>query len=149
MAKQLYRLAHACARRLAKIAVDAAPDGFYVEIRSPTRSLEQNALLWARLTELSERLPWDGERLTPTEYKDLLTACLRKQKVVRGVEGGLVFLGSRTSQMTVPEMGELLDLIDAFAAERGVVFKDPRTDALPNPSIAGGETPSASVSRGR
>lgn len=80
--------------------------------------------MWARLSQLSEQLPWDGERLSPNEYKDLLTACLRKQKVVRGIEGGLVFLGARTSSMSKSEMADLLTLMEAFAAERGVTFRD-------------------------
>lgn len=108
----------------ASYVLEAAPDGCVVSFKENTRSLEQNALLWSRLTELSERLPWDGEKLTPAEYKDLLTACLRKQKVVRGVEGGLVFLGARTSQMSKSEMNDLLTLMEAFAAERGVEFGD-------------------------
>ncbi len=134
-------------RYVAAEAIRRAPDGYVCEVKPPTRTLEQNSLLWARLTELSARLPWDGERLTATEYKDLLTACLRKQKVVRGVEGGLVFLGARTSQMTIAEMGELLDLIDAFAAERGIVFKDPRADTWVPIGSSVGETPGVSVSR--
>ena len=112
------------ARQMAASWCMEAPDGWCVTFRAPTRSLEQNALLWSRLTQLSNELLWDSEHLTPTEYKDLLTACLRKQKVVRGIEGGLVFLGARTSEMTKAEMADLLTLMEAFAAERGVVFKD-------------------------
>lgn len=119
-----FRLMHATARKMAKTAVMNAPDGWHVELRAPTRSLEQNALMWSRLGELSERLKWDGDTLTPNEWKDLLSACLRKQKVVRGIEGGLVFFGARTSQMTVAEMNDLLTLMEAFAAERGLTFND-------------------------
>lgn len=122
--RRLYRLVHATARAMARAHVEAAPHGWLVELKPPTRSLEQNALMWARLTQLSNELPWDGEKLTPAEWKDLLTACLRKQKVVRGIEGGLVFLGARTSQMSVGEMADLLTLMEAFASERGVVFRD-------------------------
>ena len=100
-----------------------------VTFRAARRSDEQNRLMWQRLTELSEQLPWDGEKLTPEEWKDLITACLRKQKVVRGIEGGLVFLGARTSQMTVAEMNDVLSFMEAFGAERGVtaeaVFQGP------------------------
>lgn len=107
-------------RRDAMAAVRDAQPGCVVEIKPPTRSLEQNAELWRCLSILSRDLPWDGERLTATEYKDLLTACLRKQKVVRGIEGGLVFLGQRSSQMTIGEFSELLELVHAFAAERNI-----------------------------
>lgn len=119
-----FRLTTPTARQLAASYCLEGPAGWLVTFKEPTRSLEQNALLWARLTQLSEQLPWDGERLTPSEYKDLLTACLRKQKVVRGIEGGLVFLGARTSAMSKAEMNDLLTLMEAFAAERGVTFRD-------------------------
>lgn len=112
----------------ASYILDVAPDGCVVQFKEPTRSLEQNSLMWVRLSRLSRELKWDGETLTPNEWKDLLTACLRKQKVVRGIEGGLVFLGARTSSMTHSEMSDLLDLTDAFAAERGVVFIEENTD---------------------
>lgn len=108
----------------ASYILDAAPAGCVVSFKEPTRSLGQNSLLWARLTQLARAVQWDGETLTPNEWKDLLTACLRKQKVVRGIEGGLVFLGARTSSMTRSEMSDLLALMEAFAAERGVMFKD-------------------------
>ena len=49
--------------------------------------------------------------------------------------------------MTIAEMGELLDLIDAFAAERGIVFKDPRADTPVPIGSSVGETPGVSVSR--
>lgn len=119
-----FRLTTPTARQLAASYCLEGPAGWLVTFKEPTRSLEQNALLWARLTQLSEQLPWDGERLTPSEYKDLLTACLRKQKVVRGIEGGLVFIGARTSSMSKGEMNDLLTLMEAFAAERGVTFRD-------------------------
>lgn len=119
-----FRLSTPTARQLAASYCLEGPAGWLVTFKEPTRSLEQNALLWARLTQLSEAVKWDGETLTPTEFKDLLTACLRKQKVVRGIEGGLVFLGARTSSMTKSEMNDLLTLMEVFAAERGVTFRD-------------------------
>jgi hypothetical protein len=119
-----FKLTTPTARQLAASFCLEGPAGWLVTFREPTRSLEQNALLWARLAQLSEAVKWDGETLTPNEWKDLLTACLRKQKVVRGIEGGLVFLGARTSSMTKSEMADLLTLMEAFAAERGVTFRD-------------------------
>jgi beta-xylosidase len=108
----------------ASYALEAAPENCVVSFRENTRSPAQNALLWARLNQLSHALKWHGETLTPSEWKDLLSASLRQQKVVRGVNGGLVFLGARTSQMSVAEMNDLLALIDALAAERGIVWTE-------------------------
>lgn len=124
MEKRTLPLASPTHRKFAASWCLEAPEGWFVTFDPPKRTLEQNALLWARLSQLSRELKWDGGTLTPAEWKDLLTACLRKQKVVRGIEGGLVFLGTSTSQMSKAEMADLLTLMEAFAAERGVTFRD-------------------------
>lgn len=93
-----------------------------VEVRAETRSLEQNARLWAMLTDISKQVEWYGHRLTPEEFKHVFTAALSRQKVVPGIDGGFVVLGKSTSSMTKSEMSELMELVSAFASERGVVF---------------------------
>lgn len=120
--RQQFILANQVARKGAILAVQDAPDGSVVEIRPKTRSLEQNALLWACLTELSSKVDWYGTKLQPEEWKDVLTAALKKSKVVPGLDGGFVVLGQRTSKMTKAEFSELLELMFAFGAERGVEF---------------------------
>lgn len=118
--KQLFILAHNTARDRAIEVVRTAPEGYRVTIEPPRRTLDQNALLWPLLHDIATQVLWDGERLTEEEWKDLFTASMRKQKVVRGIDGGLVFLGKRTSRMAKPEFSDLLDYIQAFGAERGV-----------------------------
>ena len=97
-----------------------------VTVKDPTRSLEQNALMWELLGQLSKQLPWpvDGKMqlLTPDEWKDVLTAGLKKSRVAQGTDGGFVMLGSRTSKMSKKEMSELVEMIYAFGAEHGVEF---------------------------
>jgi hypothetical protein len=100
-----------------------APVGTRVEYRAPKRSLPQNALLWMRLGEISRKVEWYGQHLSPDDWKDVFTASLRRARVVPGLEpGSFVPLGMRTSDMSKEEMTNLLELIDAFAAERGVEF---------------------------
>ncbi len=96
----------------------------------PKRSLEANARMWAMLTDVSQQVEWpvDGklQRLSPEEWKDIMTAGLTKtQRVAQGIDGGFVMLGSRTSRMTVAEMCDLQELIAAFGAEHGVQWSDP------------------------
>jgi hypothetical protein len=101
------------------------PVGTRVEWKAPRRSLDQNALLWARLSEIARQVEWYGQKLTETDWKDMFTASLRKARVVPGIDPGtFVVLGMHTSDMGKEEFGNLLDLIDAFAAERGVIFQD-------------------------
>ena len=87
------------------------------------RTLEQNARMWAMLTDISQQVEWNGQRLSPEEWKDVFTAALRKQKVVPSLDGdGFVVIGASTRKMTKDEHSALQDLMDAFGAERGVKF---------------------------
>ena len=84
------------------------------------RSLPQNQLMWSILSDLAKQVPWHGEKLTKEEYKDLLTAGLKKQRAIPGIDGGFVVLGTSTSKMTKQEMTDLITLAHAFGDERGV-----------------------------
>ena len=117
-----YRLIHQQAREGAIQAIRAAPDGYIVKIMEPTRSLDQNSLLWPLLTELSNQIVWYGNKLSKEEWKDVLTASLKKQKVVPGIDGGFVVCGQRTSVMTKKDFSELIELIMAFGAQNNVKF---------------------------
>jgi len=123
--KAIFILAHPEARRRAVANVEQAPAGYKVTIQPPQRSLEQNSKLWAILTEIAQQVEWHGQRLEPAEWKDMATAALKQQKVVPGISGGFVVLGSSTSRMTKAELGELIEFLYAFGAERGVVFEEP------------------------
>jgi hypothetical protein len=87
------------------------------------RSLNQNRMMWANLEDIAQQVVWYGVKLTKNEWKDVLTAALKKQKVVPGIEGGFVVIGARTSKMTVPEMTELIELSTAFGTQQGVKFR--------------------------
>jgi hypothetical protein len=91
-----------------------------VEAKRETRSLDQNARLWALLTDVSKQVDWYGNKLTPEEWKDVFTAALKKEKVVPGINGGFVVLGQSTSKMSIAEMVELQTLIEAFGADKEV-----------------------------
>ncbi len=101
------------------------PIGTTVEFRAPRRSNDQNALMWSLLSQISKSVDWYGQKLTSEDWKDVLTASLRRVRVVPGIDAGsFVPLGMRTSQMTKPELAELIELVYAFGAERGVRFRE-------------------------
>lgn len=122
--RQKFTLAHATARQRAIDAVRAAPDGMVVEIRAKARSLDQNARMWAMLSDLSRQLQWCGRDLSPADWKCLLTAHLKRHETVPGIDGGFVVLGAYTSQMTVRDMSDLIELMFAFGAENDVEWSD-------------------------
>lgn len=97
----------------------------HLELRKETRSTAQNRILWSILADLARQTEWavDGAmvNLDAEEIKDILTAGLKRhQRMARGIDGGLVILGARTSKMTRAELSELIELAYAVGAERGV-----------------------------
>lgn len=103
---------------------------FELNVRDARRTTEQNAALWAALSDVSQQVEWYGKRLTPEDWKHVFTASLRKLEVVPNIDGtGFVALGMSTSRMSKREFSELLELVHAFGAERGVTFHAPEMEA--------------------
>lgn len=125
MNKQYFVLSHDTARNNAVIACRNAPVGYVVEIKEKTRSLEQNSMLWALLTDVSRQVDWYGRKLSPENWKNVFSAALKKQDVVPNIDGdGFVVLGQSTSKMGKKEFGDMIELIQSFGAQRGVVWSD-------------------------
>lgn len=95
-----------------------------ITIQEETRSLAQNRMLWACLHDVSSQVIWYGRKMDPESWKHVFSASLKKQDTVPGIDGGFVVLGQSTSKMRVGEMRDLIELIHAFGAERGVRFSD-------------------------
>lgn len=122
MSKRQFVLVDDVARQRAIQCVKEAPQGYCVTVGEPSRSLEQNALMWPLLGCLSSQVDWHGHKLSDEDWKDLLTASLRKQRSAPGIDGGFVVFGERTKTYTKSQFSELLELIHCFGAEHGVDF---------------------------
>lgn len=107
--------------------VSQAPVGTRIEFKKPRRSVPQNDRMWAMLTDVATQIAWHGVKLTPDDWKIIfLDALKRELRVVPNLDGnGIVNLGRSSSDLSKEEMTDLIDLIHAFGAERGVVFHDP------------------------
>jgi len=104
-------------------AIRFTPLGYVVQIKEPTRSLKQNALLWKLLEQVSQQVDWYGNKLSSEEWKDVFTASLVKAKIIPGIDGEAVICGQRTSRMSKKLLSDLTELIYAFGADRGVNFE--------------------------
>lgn len=102
--------------------MSAAGHRLNVVIKPEKRSTLQNKMMWALLTDVSNQVNWYGEKLSPEDWKIVLSASLRKQRAVPGIDGGFVVLGLSTSKMTKAELSDMITLIEAFGAEKGVKF---------------------------
>ena len=111
----------------AKRAID---DGLVGELvwtpKKPTRSIEANACMWSCLTDIANQVVWYGHVLTAEEWKEVISAGLRKQRVIPGIDGGFVSIGVRTSKMSIKEMSNMIELCLAFGSQQGVKFSAPR-----------------------
>lgn len=111
-------------RRAICARIMTAQEGYVVRISEPTRSLEQNALLHAELSEIADKVTWAGEKRSIDDWKRLLTcawmrATDRNAVLLPAVDGqGFDVLYRRTSTMGKAEMIELIDYIQAWKAER-------------------------------
>ena len=124
--KKTFILAHQTARKLAQEHIQSAPDGFMVTVSEPTRSLEANARMWAMLSDIAGQVVWHGRKLDSESWKHIFSSSLKRMDVVPNLEGtGFVALGLSTSRMTKREMSDLMELMSAFGAERGVEWTEP------------------------
>jgi hypothetical protein len=118
-------------REKAKRWIDDFPTGTRVTFTESKRTSDQNARLWASLTDVATQLTWHGQKLTPDDWKILfLDALSRETRAVPSIDGnGAVDLGRSSSRLSKAEFSDLLELIAAFGAEHGVVFHDRVTEA--------------------
>jgi hypothetical protein len=125
MTKQTFVMSHDLARRRAMQAVADAPAGYVIQVSEPTRSLEQNARMWAMLADISRQVVWHGKKLDTDSWKAVFTASLKKLNVVPNLTNdGFVVLGMSTSKMSKAEMSELQELMAAFGAEHSVKWTE-------------------------
>ena len=127
MNRRRFVLSHSDARRRAMACVADAPEGYVVTVQEPTRSTDQNSAQWPILEAFAEQLQWPVNgamvSLSAEEWKDVLTSAFQGETVrlAMGLNGGVVMLGLRTSQMGKRRFTEWLDFLRATAALRGVV----------------------------
>lgn len=97
-----------------------------IEIKKRTRTLDQNAKMWAMLTDLEQQAPeYFGIKMTKEKYKDLFTGSLSGCDFVPAVGGhGMIGIGGSSSKLTTSQMADLISMIEMFGAERNVKFSD-------------------------
>jgi len=107
-----------------------APWGTRVTFQEAKRTTDQNARMWAMLTEVARQVEWDGLKLSADDWKLIFMAALKQElRMVRNLDRtGFVQLGRSSSDLSVAEMGDLMDLIAAFGAREGVTFAEPEAD---------------------
>jgi hypothetical protein len=117
------------ARERAKLLIDRAPEGFVATVSEPRRTLDQNAMLWAILTDISVSMP-EGRRHTPEDWKAILmNACGWEVQFIEGLDGRPFPSGFRSSRMTKRQMADLITFALEYGDRHGVRWSDPQQEA--------------------
>ncbi len=119
-------------RERAKVIIDSAPDGYVVTIKEPTRNLDQNARLWAMLTDVSRQRELDGRKFIPEDWKCIfMRACGWDVMFLPDLGDGRKFpAGFKSSRMSVRQMADLITYVMAYGDEQGVVWSDPEPEGM-------------------
>lgn len=128
------RLTHESAREFAINIISQLPvdseHPLRIVIDEDKRSSAQNRMMWAVLNDIAKQVNWNGEQLTAEEWKHLITANLHEQKCVKGIQGGLVFMGLSTRRMNKKEFADVVTCAEQFGAENGVKFSNDALEAI-------------------
>lgn len=127
MARALLILSNPAIRERAIAWIENVPDYTRVEFKEPKRTLPQNDRMWAMLTEISSKALLGGKRYSADEWKCIfLDALGQEMKFLPKLEGnGFVPIGHRSSDLSVKEMSDLMELMTAWCANNGISLSEP------------------------
>lgn len=110
--------------------VNAAPTGYTLLFKPPTRSNVANARMWALLDDVAAQKEWAGRKWPSEAWKDLFAASLMGQELVPNLDNnGFVAFHSRTSEFSPETMSDMITLIESWGASNGVTFTDTPQEA--------------------
>jgi hypothetical protein len=97
----------------------------------PTRSGAQNDRFHAMLDDVAAQIMWRDVfqrpiKMTRENWKRFFLQMFKRETLIVPNEdnSGFYDLGVRSSELSVSEMSDCMELIAAFGAERGVKFKE-------------------------
>ena len=93
----------------------ASQESIVVEVRGKKRSDEQNAKLHAMLSDIAKQKTFNGQKLGIDQWKTAEMAI--------GLEGEVINLRESTAKMSVRRLASLIEYIEAWAADNGVVWR--------------------------
>ncbi|QHJ75938.1 MAG: hypothetical protein [Caudoviricetes sp.] len=127
MSRALLILSNQAVRQRAIHWIKNVPDGTRVVFKEPKRTLPQNDRMWAMLTEISRKALLGGQKYEPDEWKCIfLDALGQEMKFLPKLSGqGFLPLGHRSSELSVREMSELMELMEAWCAQNHIALTEP------------------------
>ena len=125
MAGQTVRLISPLQRGIAIDLIKRAPADAVVNIREATRSLDQNALMWVLLSDVSRSKP-EGRNLRSEQWKAAFMSALGHEvQWINGVDGHPPFPDQHSSsRLNKSDMADLITFIMEYGARHGVAWSE-------------------------
>ena len=126
MTKFVRTLDTMAAKRSACDIIMRAPFGWVCEVRERKRTNDQNSKLWAMLTDISLQCELQGRKRPPEEWKvAVMHALNHEQRFIPSLDGqAYIPLGYSSSNLSIPEMRDLIEFVYQYGAENNVVWSD-------------------------
>ena len=126
---QTVRLIGPAQVELAHHLIDQAsrqPEPHIVNVRAPTRTTEQNAKMWAMLSDVSRAKP-EGRLWIPDTWKAaFMQSCGHQCQFAEGLDNSGPFpVGFRTSHLNKQQMGDLIEVIYEYGSRFYVPWSEP------------------------
>jgi hypothetical protein len=112
-------------RMYAHECVEQCEAGSVVTVSRPKRSLEQNARMWAMLSDVARSEP-EGRQWTVETWKHAFMHSLGHQvKFAQALDGSGPFpVGFKSSGLTISQMSDLITVIQEYGDRHNVVWRD-------------------------
>lgn len=106
---------------LAKALIDRAPIGAVVTVKEAARTPDQNAKLWAMLSDVSRAKP-EGRVWAPEVWKAAFMSALGHEILWQpGIDGNPPFpAGFRSSRLSKAQFGDLITMVQEYGDRHGV-----------------------------
>jgi hypothetical protein len=109
---------------LAHQLIDKAPQDAVVKISAAKRSDDQNAKMWAMLSDISRAAPEERQHI-PEVWKCIFMAALGYEVMfAMGLNDQPFPIGFKTSKLTKPQMSDLIEFIYAYGAQHNVKWSE-------------------------
>lgn len=112
-------------RALAANLIRIAPQDAVVTIKEGTRTLDQNAKLWAMLSDIARAKP-EGRVMTAENWKAAFMSALGHEILWQpGIDNGPPFpAGFRSSRLTKAQMADLITFVAEYGDRHGVKWSN-------------------------
>ena len=100
--------------------------GHRIEVKEPKRSDLQNDRMWAMLGDIARQGSINGQTFTPELWKCIFMQAIGRETAFLPTLNGDSFFpaGFRSSDLSVREMSDLQEFMEAYAAENEITLRE-------------------------